>query len=258
MFYVYLLIDPSTNIPFYVGKGKGKRYKVHFNPSSQGQNKLKDAAIRQIIKRGDEVMVRQTLCDTEVAAYELERNLITLYGRIDLGTGSLTNLQEGGEGAGSGRILSADTRAKQSTARLGRECDQRVKDKIASTINQSGICTAVIQYTMNGEEIARYPSARSASKATGVDGSHILYCCRGVYPHAKGYVWKFQHPEAHQITKRSKQIKARVEKCDKDWNVLETFDSCSDAAKSVGTGISYMARVSKANDFAFGYYWRRA
>ena len=112
MFYVYLLIDPATNIPFYVGKGKGKRYAVHFNPSTKGQNNLKDSIIRKIIDRGDVVTIKQIPCDDEATAYVLETQLITLHGRIDIGTGCLSNLQGGGEGAGSGRVLSHTTREK--------------------------------------------------------------------------------------------------------------------------------------------------
>ncbi len=258
MFYVYLLIDPSTNIPFYVGKGKGKRYAVHFNPSSAGQNPLKDAKIRKIIERDEAVTIKQIPCDSEESAYKLEMQLIDLYGRLDLGTGSLTNLQGGGEGAGSERIMTESTRTKIATSKKNQPCAAATSEKIANTIQQSGSVTSVIQYTLDGIEVARYPSARAASKATGVDGSHILYCCSGKYPHAKGFIWKYQYPEHHVAPIKSKKIKTKIEKCDGEWNVIEVFESCSQAAKSLGTGTSYIARVSKNNDFAFGFYWRRA
>jgi len=35
MFYVYALIDPRNNKPFYVGKGKGERWKHHFRETKK-------------------------------------------------------------------------------------------------------------------------------------------------------------------------------------------------------------------------------
>lgn len=255
-FYVYLLIDPSNNIPFYVGKGKGKRYNVHFNPSAKGQNILKDKHIINILSRGEVVSVQHIPCDSEIAAYELETQLIQQYGRIDLGTGCLTNLQNGGEGAGSCRILSANTRSKISASNKGKQHSTETRSKISASIVSNGTSTAVIQLTLSGVEVARYQSARAASKATGVDGSHILYCCKGIYPSAKGYVWKYQC-DGQSTSRRSKLIKHKVQKCDREWNVIDTYDSVSDAARSIGTSISYIGRVSNNQDFAFGFYWRK-
>lgn len=53
-------------------------------------------------------------------ACEIERELIAFYGRKDLGTGILRNLTNGGEGV-RGLVVSEETRAKLSKARLGKK-----------------------------------------------------------------------------------------------------------------------------------------
>lgn len=49
----------------------------------------------------------------------------------------------------------------------------------------------VAQINTRGKVIARYPSARSAQKATGIDKSSIGSVCRGSLKTAGGYQWKF-------------------------------------------------------------------
>jgi hypothetical protein len=99
MYYVYVLKDPRTDLPFYVGKGQGNRAHDHLNKNLQGkdtENPYKDHVIRQILAEGlllDIEYVYHT--DDESNAYDYEAMLIKRYGRrryeID---GILTNLCE--------------------------------------------------------------------------------------------------------------------------------------------------------------------
>jgi len=244
MFYVYKLIDPSTNLPFYIGKGKGRRSRVHFNPSTNGQNPYKDAVINQIRSAGQDIIIEHVQCADEESAYILERQLIEQYGRRDNGTGILTNLQNGGEGAGSGRVLSQNTRSRISASLQGTR---------RSNASHGG--TEVIQYNLEGQELARYPSSRVAAKATGINGSYILYCCQGLYASTKGYVWKFAAPDNR--VPRSKLLKHQVIQSDLNGNIIKVFDSISAAAREMNTGVSYISRAAVNNDIAFGYRWSK-
>lgn len=52
---------------------------------------------------------------------------------------------------------------------------------------------AVLQFTKDGQFIARYDSGKDASRATGANHSHILECCNGKrYKTVNGFVWKFE------------------------------------------------------------------
>ncbi len=55
-YYVYLLIDPRSNKPFYVGKGKGNRCYDHLR-ESETVNDKKQAMIKEIRESGNEVDV---------------------------------------------------------------------------------------------------------------------------------------------------------------------------------------------------------
>lgn len=50
----------------------------------------------------------------------------------------------------------------------------------------------IIQYTMEGEFVAEYPSASEAAKVTGFTWNSICTAARGVRPSHMGYKWKYK------------------------------------------------------------------
>ncbi len=113
-FYVYSFLDPRKpgNFvygdyefacePFYVGKGKGDRYKDEHN----GRNTHFRRKIRKIKTEGlKPVPFPIDLGLTEKEAFELEIELITLIGRSNLGNGPLTNLTDGGDGTSGYKFI---------------------------------------------------------------------------------------------------------------------------------------------------------
>jgi hypothetical protein len=84
-------------LPFYVGKGKGKRAQYHTRQNQQGkntENPYKDHVIRQILNEGLTPIIEYVFwSNDEKSAYEFEEMLITKYGRKRYDPdGILTNL----------------------------------------------------------------------------------------------------------------------------------------------------------------------
>lgn len=94
--YAYIRNKSSSNgaagTPYYIGKGKGRRAWAKHSVS------LPPEPWRIVV-------ISQGL--TDVGAIALERRLIRMWGRLDLGTGCLYNLTDGGEGT-SGRVWKED------------------------------------------------------------------------------------------------------------------------------------------------------
>ena len=98
-FYVYVLLRPDGQ-PFYVGKGFGRRV---FNHEAQASNTTlrthKLNVIRAIVRKGGRLgYAFPHFCENENEAHVREIELISMIGRHDLKTGSLTNQTNGGEG----------------------------------------------------------------------------------------------------------------------------------------------------------------
>jgi len=96
-FYVYFLIDPSTNEPFYVGKGCNNRDKQHLKeakkPQKQWSNSLKCRRINTIHALGHSVIITRLVQNlNEEEAYKIESQYIAEYGRIINNSGILTNI----------------------------------------------------------------------------------------------------------------------------------------------------------------------
>jgi hypothetical protein len=126
--YVYVLSRPCGT-PFYVGCGRKKRIARHEDEAKTPARSRKISIIRKIKKAGDVVRYRiDSWWGTwpEVARREIE--LINLLGRLDLKTGSLSNVTAGGDGATEPSPL---TRQKKADATRARWADSEYREKMS-------------------------------------------------------------------------------------------------------------------------------
>ena len=127
-YYVYSYAYPDGT-PYYIGKGSGRRHRVHLCDAKAGRNTNKYAVrvTAKIIRNGAEpvvTIIREGLSNDEACALEVE--LIAHYGRRDIGTGCLTNGTDGGDKGAIG--LSDAARALQVAAIKRWTLEDRVVD----------------------------------------------------------------------------------------------------------------------------------
>lgn len=137
-FYVYALFSPLTGLPFYIGKGRGRRWLDHGRLGDNHYNPL----IRALLKaaRGLEipkVKIRENL--TETQAFEIEIAFISALGLRKAG-GILLNLTEGGGGAtgvtgpNRGRTFTPEHRDRIRRSLLGKKHTEESKLKMSIAV----------------------------------------------------------------------------------------------------------------------------
>ena len=48
------------------------------------------------------------------------------------------------------------------------------------------------QYTLDGKFIKEWHGSKEIARALNGDNSYIIKCCKGLYPYAYGYIWKYK------------------------------------------------------------------
>ncbi len=95
VFYVYLLLR-EDGTPFYVGKGKGRRWMIHQWDALKGEDSHKARIIRKTIKTVGHLPKKKVATGlTEAEAFALETSLIAEFRAVGH---KLVNLTNGGDG----------------------------------------------------------------------------------------------------------------------------------------------------------------
>ncbi len=158
--YAYLRSEPSEHgddgSPYYIGKGKHRRgfYARAFD---------KRHNIHIPADKSKVVILADDLSDND--ARQAEMLLISLHGRIDLGTGCLRNLTDGGEGC-EGRVVTEATRAKISKNATGKYSPPWTEERrIKASVHFSGEGNPFYGKTHTEESKQRGAIARTSSEA---------------------------------------------------------------------------------------------
>lgn len=143
-YYVYSLVNPETNEPFYIGKGTRARCYQHLKDTMETtRNKRLTGHIQKLRARGIEpivVKIKENM--PEEAAYILEEQLIREYGRIGFDDGGvLMNIlldgrpptRVGEENGFYGKTHSQETREFLSESRKGKPLPQETRDKMSAS-----------------------------------------------------------------------------------------------------------------------------
>lgn len=288
-FYVYSLLNPITNKPFYVGKGSNDRYKEHFRECFKKKRSHKLSTIKNIVNQNLDVLIQINIeTIDEKFALQKEVELIRFWGRRDIRTGILTNLTDGGEGV-SGFISTRDisgennpmfgkTHTPEARQNISRKNKERIekfgarkhseehKQKLRDN-NAGGVATSkeIYQIDTLGNIVAKYKSSRSAGKSTGINFSNINACAnyKGESVCVGGFYWRFiddpnivdsklvNFEELNKLRTRTKSI----QQIDSERNVLNTWSSLKEASKETGFPISNISTAVNHNKKYNGFYW---
>ena len=192
MAYVYRHIRLDKNEPFYIGIS---------NDVNKGRSKEKTRRSKlwnRIVDKTDfdvEILF-DDLPYHEAKAKEIE--FIELYGRIDLGNGTLANLTNGGDGTIN---PSQETRDKISKVNKGRKNSEALMELLINRKGQKNPAFGItgvrcknfkgyIQVFKNGVYIGQYEGIRDCAEKLNVTATKVSAVLSGRRNHTGGYTFK--------------------------------------------------------------------
>ena len=180
LFYVYLYLRKDMT-PYYVGKGSGDRVTAVCHRIKPPKDKSR-------------ILIKECLSESE--AFDMEKYLIALYGRKDLGTGILRNMTDGGEGCvGSARPKSEGHRRKLSIASTGKkQSEETIQKRIKSLMgnkSRTGQVRSIDERMKGSESLKRaYQEGRRAKGHSDETKRKISETLKGRKPAIE--FWKFR------------------------------------------------------------------
>jgi hypothetical protein len=159
-FYIYRHIRPDTNEVFYIGKGNNLDKRVSLYSRAKCKNRRHDYW-KRIVAKNNGVFTIEIMfeCETEEQVNAKEIEFIALYGRKDLGNGTLVNFTDGGEGA-KGVVMTDEVKRKHSVSMQGKNWQSKkvidaVSKKVYSTVKDAekslGMKKGLLGKYLNGQ-----------------------------------------------------------------------------------------------------------
>lgn len=236
----YVLVDPNTNIPRYVGittTSLSQRFAGHMRDiyNRPNLNPHKTNWFKKLLQGGQIPKIELIKeCDSLEELKQFEVDYIKKY-KKDY---KLINMTSGGDWVG-----------------------EHAHDR--ETILKRRHTRAVTQYNILGEKIADYEIMEDIMRELGLKEkacSHITQCCKGTRKYAYGYVWRYKGDplgDISNINPRSLDLNYLVQYSLNGERIAE-FDSAKLAAEAVGKkSSSNLSSVIKGNQKTFGgYLWQ--
>jgi hypothetical protein len=218
--YLYRHIRLDTNEVFYIGLGTKCKDNSHSVTYARAYTRHERNPIWKNITYKTKYKVEILLeSDNYEFIKEKEVEFVQLYGRKDLGLGTLVNMTNGGDGmlghifsekhrknlsnARKGMKLSDYTKRKQSESKKGILLSKEHKEKLSKaklghTPTKESVEKSsknrqkkIKQFTKNNEFIKEWESILIASKTLDINNCQIGQVCKGKQKSAGGFIWEY-------------------------------------------------------------------
>lgn len=225
--FIYSLTDPRDMIIKYIGKSNNpkKRYYQHFADVRKQYKTKKCNWIRKLISLGFKPILN-IIEECDITQWEIrERYWIS----------KLLPKNNQRDGGGGSSINPKEDKSK-----------------------------IIIQYDLDGNFIKEYPSINEAARSTGLELSNISNVCNGKLNKTGNFVFVFKYNNKRKVTnKRLREEKREVLQIDKSGNIINLFESISEAVKKTNIPRTSISNCCFLNEneiekykSAYGFIWK--
>lgn len=248
-YFIYRHIRLDKNVPFYIGKGvttpNAKSYKWEYRRAFYGTECRSQYWWKIVRKAGYEVEIIYETND-ENKIDEKEKEFIRLYGRSDLGLGTLCNLTDGGDGWSNP--------PKES---INKAVKKRIENGAYKNCSISN-STPIYMYDLNGKFVREFKSLRELKSITFIDTTTVWEYAkkkRSIY----NYLFSYEK-HLNGINSKEYHIPKNgglpVLKTGWDESPLELFKTLTLAKTSVSGSHDGLKRAIHLGFIYKGFYWK--
>jgi hypothetical protein len=253
-YYLYRHIRLDKNEPFYIGIGtKPKKFISFAVEFSRACNKSRRNLIwKKIANKTEHIVEIMLESDDLEFIKKKEQEFIKFYGRIDLKTGTLANMTDGGDGAVN-HSLSKETKRK-----IG--INNHFKEKFGKNNPKS---KKVYQYDIKGNFIKKWDSLADVGRHFNLPNKRIPTFKGKTF---KGFIWKYDFlGDKIEEVDYNKGLKNRIDKVkvsvyqyDLNKNFICKYSSYTEANKITGISINgIQIATNRKNNICRGYIWSK-
>jgi len=192
-FYVYGYSDTLSSDPyFYIGKGIDDRYLHHFNLCLK-QDSSFYTRLRSVLLQDYKRIVVSFLKSgmTEPEAFDFEIEQIEKYGRLDLGTGCLTNRTAGGDSPTGNSSWITEAQRVELSDRASKQFSDPKQRERARRIGIARAGRPVEAFNLlTGVTVLSFDSMHAVIKK-GFDRNHVMKVLNGRRQQTGGYGWRY-------------------------------------------------------------------
>jgi hypothetical protein len=246
MAYVYRHIRLDKNEPFYIGIGSDDKY---YRANKKSQRNIHWKRVVAKTPYEIEIMLDNLTWDE---ACEKEREFIKLYGRVNLKTGPLTNMTDGGDGT-LGLVVSDETREK-----LSKSIKEWHKTYVVSDENRLKSSLVFKELIKKDDFIKkRIEALRNSEK---LKQSYILRTGK-----PSGYKHNDEAKKLISLSKIGRKMSKdvidakskKVIQLDLNDNVIKIWDSTREIQRELGLSQGNISRCCN-NEYkqSYGYKWK--
>lgn len=254
-YYVYRHVRLDTNEVFYIGIGKKSNiYKTFNGEYARAFNKAKRSGFWKNITNKTKYSI-EILFESHNGELILQKEIeyIKLYGRRDLGMGTLVNLTDGGEGVPN------HIYTEEHLDRISAIMSLRMRDR-----NNMSWCTKIYQYDMQGNFIKEWEAKIDACRYYNIATTSLSNSLNKNDSPMGGFFWysKFQGYNIKIADKFKSRNRKGVIMLDKNTGEkLEVFNTMTDALNIVklkypNADIGHISACCKnKKPSIYGYKW---
>lgn len=263
-YYLYRHVRLDKNEPFYIGVGKKLNHisksckSMYWRANSTANRNVIWNRIASKTEYAIEILLESN--DREFI-HKKESEFIKLYGRIDLGTGGLSNFTDGGEGLTNATeaTFAKSRETKIKTGSFLRNKEHLKKYRLPKGGKADWVARKCFIYnSINGNLVNSFRSALEGSKEIGMPDATVNYLSRNDLKYKK---WIFTYRNLGESVnpndfKERKHLSNKIIQYSKDGTeIVKIWNTAVEASKFYGLSRSAVSKGIPVGTTVAGYKW---